>query len=130
MTKLRRSAADLLGDDPPPKRPPGNTRGPLPGSGHGGRAANPFRDELYREQTRIARLKADKLAGSLVAVADVERHWADAIIDCRQRMLAIPARVGAKCGLSGKQIGEIEAEIRAALEDLATSGGPSDAGKR
>lgn len=125
----RRSLSELLGDEKP-AREPGNTRGPLPGSGAGGRAANPFRDELYREQTRIARLKADKLAGSLVAVADVERLWATAVIDCRQRLLAVPSRVGDKHALTRKQVAAIEAELREALEALAAAGGVAHAGKR
>lgn len=127
----RRSLSELLGDEKP-ERPPGNSRGPVRGSrvdsGIGGRAANPFRDELYREQARMARLKADKLAGSLVAVADVERQWATAVIDCRQRLLAMPARIGAKHALTRKQVAAIETELREALEALAASGGVRHAG--
>ncbi|GIK48497.1 MAG: hypothetical protein BroJett013_11940 [Alphaproteobacteria bacterium] len=124
----RRSLSELLGDAKP-ARPAGNSRGPLPGSGAGGRPANPYRDELYREQARIARLKADKLAGSLVPVADVERQWATAVIDCRQRLLAIPSRIGSKHGLTRKQTAAIESELREALEALAASGGVAHAGK-
>lgn len=129
MTKQRRSLNELLGDEQPKaKRPPGNTRGPLPGSGAGGRPANPHRDALYKAQARVAELKADQLAGRLVSAADVERQWTERIVDCRQRLLAVASRVGAKCGLTREQIAGIDAEIRATLTALAASGGVSDAG--
>jgi len=116
MTKTRSPRRDmeaLLGA--PPKK-------------HGGRSANPYRDELYREQARIARLKGDKLAGELVARVDVQREWASAVTETRQRLLAIPSRIGAKLGLDRKQVEAIDAEIRSTLTALAGVGGPANGG--
>lgn len=129
MTKARapRSKAELLGDAKP-AREHGNSRGPVRGSGAGGRSANPCRDQLYQAQTRIAELKAEQLAGRLVLISDVEEQWAARIVDCRQRLLAVASRVGAKLGLNREQVEVIDSEIRAALTALAAQGGVSDAG--
>ena len=120
--KHRRSLADLLGESDPPRRSHTGSKG------DGGRSANPYRDELYQEQARTARLKADQLEGKLVLAADVEKQWTTRIVETRQRLLAVASRVGAKHGLTKKQIAEIDAEIRATLAALAGLGGDSDVG--
>lgn len=119
VKRPRRSRADLIGEKP---------RSHNGGKGDGGRSANPYRDELYREQARIARLKGDKLAGELVARVDVQREWASAVTETRQRLLAIPSRIGAKLGLDRKQVEAIDSEIRSTLTALAGVGGPANGG--
>lgn len=119
--KSRRSLADLIGE-PAPRRSHNG------GKGDGGRSANPYRDELYQEQARTARLKADLLEGRLVPAADVLAQWTARIVETRQRLLAVPSRVGAKCGLSKVQVAELDSEIRAALNALARQGSDSDVG--
>lgn len=119
--KRRRSLTDMLGPDPAPRSHNG-------GKGDGGRSANPYRDELYREQTRMARLKADQLAGRLVSAADVEKQWTARIVETRQRLLAVPSRIGAKWGLTKAQVAAIDSEIRATLTALAGQGSESDVG--
>lgn len=116
----RRSVADMLGEAEPRRSHKG-------GKGDGGRSANPYRDELYQEQTRIARLKADQLAGRLVPAADVLAQWTARITETRQRLLAVPSRVGAKCGLTKSQVADLDAEIRAALAALARQESDADA---
>lgn len=120
--KPRRSLADLVGDAAPPRR------SHTGGTGDGGRSANPYRDELYQEQARTARLKADQLEGKLVLATDVEKQWTTRIVETRQRLLAVASRVGAKCGLTKKQVAEIDAEIRSTLAALAGQGGDCDVG--
>jgi hypothetical protein len=118
--KRTRTMEDILGPAPP-KRP-----GRKPGDG--GRAANPHRDAVYIQQERVTRLKADQLEGKLLLAADVERQWTAAIVDFRQRLLALPSRIGARHGLTRKQIADLDAEIRATLTALAASGGKLDDG--
>lgn len=113
----------MLGDETP-SRPPGNSRGPVRGSGS---APNPHRDELYRQQAELTRIKAEKLKGSLVPLAEIERRWADAVLECRNRMLAIPDRMTLLPPAHRKALAT---ELRAALGALAKGGGPiSHAGK-
>lgn len=124
MEKQKRSRkADLLGESNPPRRSHNG------GKGDGGRSANPYRDALYQEQARVARLKADQLSGKLVLAADVEKQWTARIVETRQRLLAVPSRIGAKHGLSKAQIAAIDAEIRATLTALAGQEGDSDVGR-
>lgn len=119
--KPRRSLADLIGD-PAPRRSHNG------GKGDGGRSANPYRDELYQEQARTARLKADLLEGRLVPAADVLAQWTARIVETRQRLLAVPSRFGAKFGLPKAQVAALDSEVRAALNALARQGSDSDVG--
>lgn len=59
------------------------------------------------------------LAGRLVLAADVERVWTARLVDCRNRLLAVPSRLGAKLGLTREQVATIDSEIRATLQALA-----------
>lgn len=120
MNTKTRSSADLLGDAPTrgPGRPPGASTGK-----DTGRASTATRDRLNAAQARLAEIRADQLSGKLVLLSDVEARWAAAIVDCRQRLLALPARVATKCGMSRKHSDILEKEIRKALSELAASGG-------
>jgi phage terminase Nu1 subunit (DNA packaging protein) len=118
--KFRRSLADLVGDPPPARRSHNG------GKGDGGRSANPYRDELYQEQARTARLKADLLEGRLVPAADVLAQWTARITETRHRLLAVHSRVGSKCNLTKAQVADLDREIRAALAALAGHGSDSN----
>jgi hypothetical protein len=110
--KRRRTAADLLGDEPaPPKR---------------GRKVEDHRQRLVLEQARLAGIRADKLAGVLIERAAVELHWAGIVTDLRSALLAMPPRVGARLGLSAAIVTAIDAEVRDALETLATAQAVAD----
>jgi len=115
MQKRRRSLADLLGDPPTPepkKR---------------GRPVEPHRVRLATAQAELAEIRAAKMRGELVSIADVEREWASIITDVRQRLLAVPSRVGAKPSLRRVDIEVIDAEIRATLTALVAQEGVTDA---
>ncbi|MGE3583037.1 MAG: terminase small subunit [Hyphomonadaceae bacterium] len=117
MTKRAspRSAADLLGPEPA-------RRGRRPGEG--GRAATPTRDRLNQAQAELAEIRAAKLRGELVPVAEIESAWAEIATDVRAALLAVPDRVGARLGdLTPAHIAVIDAEIRAALTLLGASKG-------
>jgi hypothetical protein len=125
-----RSDADLFGEpESKPARPPGNSRGPLRGSGAGGRPANPERDALYREQTRLTQIKADKLAGLLIERDEAQRVWEAAMIEFRQTIGALPARGAEACGFTRAQVAWLEKQQAAALRALAAAGDLPYAGK-
>jgi phage terminase Nu1 subunit (DNA packaging protein) len=73
-----------------------------------------------REQTRIAKLKADQLAGRLVDADAVERAWGALVLDLRAALLALPSRVGARLGLSPAHVAVLDRELRDALEALGS----------
>lgn len=119
----KRSRSDLLGDDPP-------KRGRPKGTGDSAPRVNitDERNRLYAAQAELAETRARKLKGELVAAADVARRWQTEVIEFRQRLLAIPARLS-KDGLTRQQVAKLEKEITAALNALAEAGGPAHAGK-
>lgn len=105
--RTRRSLEDLLG--PAPKA--------------AGRPIEPHRTAKVMADTELVRLKAAKMRGELVPAADVESEWASLLADLRAALLALPARVGAKCALSRQTVAAIDDEIRASLAALAASAG-------
>lgn len=111
----RRTLAELLGPDVPAKR-------------GRGRPIAPHRERLVNAQAELAEIRARKLRGELVSAADVEREWTATITDIRQRMLAVPSRLGAKLALSREAVAVIDEEIRAVLTVLSGTGGVSDVG--
>ena len=96
-----------------------------------GRPPLPADDPLKAARARAAEasanwneLKAAKLEGELVEAAEVAARYAEIVADARARLLAVPARVGAKLPhLSVADLAALEAEIRSALTDLADGGG-------
>lgn len=82
-------------------------------------------DQLRAEKLRLTRAQADgqelknrTAAGELVPIADVRIEWVTAATDLRAQILAIPARVAARAGLSRDAAATLEQEIRLALEEL------------
>ena len=111
----RRPLSEILGIDAPV------TRGR-------GRPIAPHRERLVNAQAELAEIRARKMRGELVPAADVEREWTAIVTDLRQRLLAIPSRVGAKLPLSREAVAALDQEIRAALTALSGVGGVSDGG--
>ncbi|WP_426433857.1 hypothetical protein [Bradyrhizobium genosp. P] len=71
----------------------------------------------------LNRLKAARLRGELVEAAAVEAEWSGILRTVRAGMLAVPSRVAARLlHLSRADVAEIEAEIRAALAEIAGIG--------
>ncbi|MGE0828040.1 MAG: hypothetical protein AB7O04_01650 [Hyphomonadaceae bacterium] len=113
MTRRNRSLADLLGTDEKPKADGRrNNRG----------IVAPHRVRLATAQAELAEIRAAKLRGLLIPAADVEAEWQNIITDARQRLLAVPSRLGVKLGLSRDQVTAVDGEIRAALAALSASG--------
>lgn len=108
MTRARRTAAELLGDGPPPKRAPG-------------RPIEPHRTAKVIAETEFLRIKIAKVAGELVSAADVEAAMAQMCLEVRGAMLAVADRVGARLGdLTPAHLKVIDEEIRAALTALGS----------
>ncbi len=115
MSRQRRSMADLLGDPTPPKR-------------GRGRPVEDHRQKLVLAQAQQVELKNAKMRGELIPAADVVATWSNLVADARQRLLAIPSRLGAQHALSRQLVAAMDAEIRAVLTALAGQGSDSDAG--
>lgn len=83
------------------------------------KAATVERGKLAAAQARLAQLKADRMAGTLVEAAAVEREWSDVLRTVRAGVLAVPSRVAARLPhLSKHDVAEIDQEIRAALGEI------------
>jgi phage terminase Nu1 subunit (DNA packaging protein) len=114
MTRRRRTAAELLGDDPPPKRATG-------------RPIADHRQKLVLAQARLADIRADRLSGKLLERGDVADLWAGIMADIRSALLAAPARIGAKLSWTPEAVAALDAEIREILAALAASKALPDA---
>jgi phage terminase Nu1 subunit (DNA packaging protein) len=79
------------------------------------------------QQERLARIKADTLAGKLVEASSVAVEWAGVLREVRAALLAVPGRIrGRLPHLSPSDAETIDSEIRSALTGLADAGkGPS-----
>jgi phage terminase Nu1 subunit (DNA packaging protein) len=81
------------------------------------------RNRLLKEQAEHARLKNARLSGELVEAAVVQAKWVATMTRLRAALLAVPARVQQTSPhLSAADIAAIDAEIRAALTELAEGG--------
>ncbi len=104
---------DLIGEPAPPKRAPG-------------RPVEDHRQKLVLAQAEQVELKNAKMRGELIPAADVAATWSGLVADARQRLLAIPSRLGAKLALSRQTVAAMDEEIRAALQALASGKGGAD----
>jgi phage terminase Nu1 subunit (DNA packaging protein) len=93
-----------------------------------GTGALPYAEAKALRETFLARkakLDFQLAAGRLLAEDAVKRAWAGILGDVKSGMLAVPSRCGARLGhLTAGDIAEIDAEIRAVLQEL---GGGHDA---
>jgi phage terminase Nu1 subunit (DNA packaging protein) len=88
--------------------------------------------ELNAEKIRLNRELADKAAilnakarGELVPVESVRAEWSRTITDLRAALLAVPSRVASRVCLDRSTTAALDAELRAAMEAIATDG-PQD----
>jgi phage terminase Nu1 subunit (DNA packaging protein) len=77
------------------------------------------RGRLLEAQGEHARLKNARLSGALVDAEPVQAEWAGVLTRLRGRLLAIPSRLSY---LSRRDLELVDAELRAALEELASGG--------
>lgn len=91
----------------------------------GGRPTGGSSDELKIEKLRHERARADsvelknaQLRNELIAVTDVRTQWVTIATDLRAAILAIPARVAARSGLTREAAVLLEKEVRMALEQI------------
>jgi phage terminase Nu1 subunit (DNA packaging protein) len=95
-------------------------------TGRGEGTASEARGRLARAQAALAVLKARRLAGALVAAADVQSQWVSVMFSVRARLLAVPSRVQQFAPhLTQGDIEAIDREIREALSALADGDGKS-----
>lgn len=96
---------------------------------HAGRAGRPSasgdNEALRAEKLRLTaaqreaqELKNAQMRAELVPVAQVRQEWTALATDLRAGLMAIPARVSARAGLSREAAALLEAELREALEEL------------
>ena len=85
---------------------------------------------LAGEKERLTRENADKVAlqnakarGDLIPATAVRAAWLEIVTDLRARLLAVPSRVAARLGLERAIAASIDAEIRAAMADIAADAG-------
>lgn len=73
---------------------------------------------LIAAQREGQELKNAQAKAELVPSIDVQREWEALATDLRAALLAIPARVAARSGLSREAAALLESEMRQALEEL------------
>jgi phage terminase Nu1 subunit (DNA packaging protein) len=85
--------------------------------------------DLADEKKRLAREQADKIAlqnararGDLLDAHAVRSRWGEYTTRLRSALLAVPARVTAQVGLDRAGAAALDAEVRAALDQIATEG--------
>ena len=108
--RRRRSLEDLLGPEPRKR----------------GRPVEDHRQRKVLAEAEKVELQNAKMRGELVATADVLASWSGMIADCRQRLMAIPSRLGARLALPPTTVAAMDEEIRAALQALASRKGNGD----
>jgi phage terminase Nu1 subunit (DNA packaging protein) len=85
--------------------------------------ASKQRARLAAAQADLNELKAAKIRGELVEASAVEAEWSGILRTVRAGMLAVPSRVAARLPhLSKHDVAEIDAEIRAALNEIGSEG--------
>jgi hypothetical protein len=78
-------------------------------------------------QARQEELKYRKTVGELIEVAEVERGWQNVIGLSRTKLLAVPSKLKARRPhFTAEDVAAIEAEIREALDELASMGAHDD----
>ncbi|MCC2095388.1 MAG: hypothetical protein KDJ29_00765 [Hyphomicrobiales bacterium] len=94
-----------------------------------GAAGRNIGDEILRLKTAKLRadalkatLQAQSLQGSVIPRTEIAGRWISTARIIRSTLLSIPARAAARLNLSASAREELEAEIHAALEDLADNG--------
>jgi phage terminase Nu1 subunit (DNA packaging protein) len=78
------------------------------------------RARLAAAQADLAAIKIAKERGELLDAAEVEMEWTSVLRSVRSRLLAIPSRLrSSRSAIVPDEIAALDAEIRAALEELA-----------
>lgn len=85
------------------------------------------RSRLGLAKARMAELKLAEAEGRLVDAEEVLQAWAGMCLQARNRILAVPKRLGMLLGHLGKmEIGVIDRELREALTELGSGGEETD----
>lgn len=83
-------------------------------------AAADERARLSRARAQLAEAKNGVILGELVKADEVQSTWSGIVRTVRAAMLAVPSRVASRVpDLTPHHVREIDAEIRAALTELA-----------
>ncbi|KJS13694.1 MAG: hypothetical protein VR78_11015 [Hoeflea sp. BRH_c9] len=81
-----------------------------------------LKTQKLRADAAKATLQAQALQGSVIPRDAIANRWTTTARIIRSTLLAVPARAAARLNLSATAREELEAEIHAALEDLAENG--------
>ncbi len=104
-------------------------RHPARSNGHGSLADARRLESI--ERARGLRLANDLRAGRLVELAPIERRWGQYVVECRNRLLGIPARLKVTFPqLTPDDLAGIDRVIRDCLEELAGRRDYGDPSKR
>ncbi len=91
-------------------------------SGRDGGVTGAARARLLNAQAEVAEIKQAALRGEFLPAKEVEEAWTAEVRQVRSRLLALPARLGAKLPqLTHADVAMIDDEIRAFLTELADS---------
>ena len=77
---------------------------------------------LTAAQADLAEQKAAAGRGELLDADLVRRRWVDTAARLRAALLAVPSRVASRLGMDRAAAAELDAELRAALDEIATAG--------
>jgi phage terminase Nu1 subunit (DNA packaging protein) len=77
------------------------------------------RKRLTAAQADLAELKLAETRGDLLPIEEVRSQWSQVAVDLRARLLAVAPRVASALALDRPAAARLDAEIRAALEDIA-----------
>ncbi|QGZ94881.1 hypothetical protein [Terricaulis silvestris] len=106
MTRARRTAAELLGDDPPKTARPHQVKD--------------HRQRLVLAQAEHAELKNRALKGELLSRGAVVAEWSAILREVRAGVLSAPSRIRSRLPhLTQHDVATIDEVLRAILTDLA-----------
>lgn len=77
---------------------------------------------LTRAQAELAELKSAQARGDLLDAQAVHARWVSTVTALRAALLAVPARIAAQAGLDRAAAALLDAEMRAAMDQIATAG--------
>lgn len=77
---------------------------------------------LTRAQAELAEVKAAQARGDLLPVQAVQARWIETVTALRAALLAVPPRIAAQAGLDRAAAALLDAEMREALDQIATAG--------
>jgi phage terminase Nu1 subunit (DNA packaging protein) len=86
------------------------------------RESSEAKERLTLAQAERAEVALARDRGELLSADEVRAEWLSVVADLKARLLALPNRVAARTALDVTATAALDAELRAALSDLADAG--------